>query len=83
MKQTVTETITKEGILQKWKERAIPENFLWGCQAKINYDVIKNNTPNQAKIILKQDYEKYKEMSLSSFILEAIEDVEQMEELDL
>jgi len=70
--------ITKKQVLEFWKDEIEKSNWLWKCQAQINYNVIKKHTPKKALEILKKDYEKHKEMGISSFIKRAINQLEEI-----
>jgi hypothetical protein len=72
----LTTILTKKDILDKWKLTIENSQFLWKVQAQENYSIIKKNTVDEAKKKLEEQYKKYKDMSLSAFILQAINDLE-------
>ncbi len=71
--------MNKKEILEKWHYSWKNGFALWSNQAGLNYQTIKNNSKEEAIKILKEDFEKYKEMGIASYIQEAITDLEQME----
>jgi len=74
---------SKQKILEKWtnkiKESEANGQFLWKSQAQQNYSIISTNTTKKALELLKAEYEKYSDMMISSFIKEAIQDLEELE----
>ncbi len=69
---------TKKEILSKWLYSWKNGDGLWGNQAGLIYETIKENSIDEALKILNNDYEKYKHMGIASYITEAIEDLKQL-----
>ncbi len=70
--------MNKKAILKKWEYSWKNGFALWSNQAGLNYKIIKENSTDKALSILKDDYEKYKEMGIASFIAEAITELESL-----
>ena len=74
--------MNKDQLLEKWNNRIQESDsngqILFKAQAKQNYFTIKNNSVLKALELLNAEYKKYSELGISSFIKEAIDDLEDL-----
>ncbi len=68
----------KQKILDKWEYSWKNGYALWGNQAGLNFQIIRDNTTEKAIEILKEDLDKYKDMGIAIYITEAINDLEKI-----
>jgi len=71
--------MNKRDILSKWLYAWKNGYALWSCQAGLNYKIIKDNPIEEAIEILKVDLDKYKDMGIAVYIIEALRDLEELE----
>lgn len=71
--------MNKQELLNKWEYAWKNGYALWSCQAGLNFEIIRDNEPQEAIEILKKDLDKYADMGIAVYIIEAIRDLESLE----
>lgn len=75
----IVPTLSQEGLVNEWREEAQRSLYLWKSVALAIAEIIEKNTPEQALIVLRREYQSVrKRMAISASYYRAVREVREL-----